>query len=223
MKKYDVLKEIIDLLYSPDNPEDESGEYTLSDFLGYLNARHSGGKMEMREISGGEGGEEVEGRRNSVIDISILLVFMYRYAKGYIKMALKNSGLQTAEEFSFLITLMTYRSLNKSELISKQVMEKTSGSEIIRRLVKAGFITESGDKEDRRSIRIAITDNGRNEIRSILPKMNMVSDIVKGNLNFEEVNTLGYLLKKLDYFHNDIFHNIRNTTLEEIRSIVPEN
>jgi hypothetical protein len=53
---------------------------------------------------------------------------MYRYAKGYIKKALQESIIQTPDEFSFLITLMTFESLTKTELINKQVIEKTSGN-----------------------------------------------------------------------------------------------
>ena len=48
--------------------------------------------------------------------------------------------------------------------------------------------------------------------------MEIVSEIVKGNLEPAEVNTLAYLLKKLDYFHNDIYMNSRKASLEEIIS-----
>ena len=141
---------------------------------------------------------------------------MSHYAKWYIKKVLRESYLQTPDEFSFLITLMTYDSLSKSELITKQVMEKTSGSEIIRRLIKRGLITESADANDRRSIRVSITDTGREEILKILPLMSKVSEIVVGNLSIQEINTLSYLLKKLDYFHNDIYLNKRGKTLSDI-------
>jgi DNA-binding MarR family transcriptional regulator len=143
---------------------------------------------------------------------------MYRYAKGYIKKALLESYLQTADEFSFLITLMTYDSLRKSELITKQVMEKTSGTEVIRRLIKNGMIVETADKNDKRSIRVSITKSGIEEILKILPIMSKVSKIVVGNLSNEEINTLSYLLKKLDYFHNDIYLNKRDKSLSDISS-----
>jgi DNA-binding MarR family transcriptional regulator len=217
MKKSDVLKQIIDLLYSPNNPEGEDGEYSMDDFLGYVNSRYQGGELSMRKISGGES-PELEARRKKADDISILIVLMYRYARGYIRKALKESLLHTADEFSFLITLMTFSSLTKSELINRQVMEKTSGTEVIRRLVKAGMISEFGDEEDRRTVRVSITEKGRREILRILPVMSMVSDIVRGNLNPGEVNTLAFLLRKLDYFHHDIFRNARNASLEEVRS-----
>ena len=113
---------------------------------------------------------------------------------------------------------MTYDSLSKGELITKQVMEKTSGSEIIRRLIKKGLIVESPDENDKRSIRVSVTKYGREEILKILPIMSKVTKIVAGNLNAEEINTLSYLLKKLDYFHNDIYLNKKDQSLSDIFS-----
>jgi DNA-binding MarR family transcriptional regulator len=141
---------------------------------------------------------------------------MNRYAKWYIKKVLRDSLLQTPDEFSFLISLMTYDSLNKSELITKQIMEKTSGTEVINRLVKRGMIFETADQNDKRSIRVSITKSGREEILRILPLMTKVTEIVVGDLSAEEINTLSYLLKKLDYFHNDIYINKRGQPLSDI-------
>jgi DNA-binding MarR family transcriptional regulator len=95
-------------------------------------------------------------------------------------------------------------------------MEKTSGSEIIRRLIKRGLIVESADENDKRSVRVSMTKSGREEILRILPLMSKVTKIVVGNLSTEEINTLSYLLKKLDYFHNDIYLHKKGQTLSDI-------
>ena len=80
------------------------------------------------------------------------------------------------------------------------------------------FRSESEDKNDRRSIRVSITESGREVILKTLPLMAKVSEIVVGNLSSEEINTLSYLLKKLDYFHNDIYNNKRGLPLNDIMS-----
>jgi DNA-binding MarR family transcriptional regulator len=97
-------------------------------------------------------------------------------------------------------------------------MEKTSGTEIIRRLIGRGLIVESADDNDRRSVRVSITKSGREEILRVLPLMGKVTKIIAGNLSNEEVNTLSYLLKKLDFFHNDIYINKRGHSLSDIMS-----
>jgi DNA-binding MarR family transcriptional regulator len=56
---------------------------------------------------------------------------------------------------------VTYESLSKSELIQKQVMEKTSGTEIINRMIKMGLIESFNDETDKRSVRVKMTPAGR--------------------------------------------------------------
>jgi DNA-binding MarR family transcriptional regulator len=216
MKKSEILTTLINHFFSFDAEKGNQEEYSFDEFIGYLNAKSGGQELEIREISGDNDAWLTDEYRDSARDISILIVLMNRYAKWYIKKVLKDSHLRTPDEFSFLITLMTYESLSKSELITKQVMEKTSGSEIIRRLIKRGLIVESADENDRRSVRISITKPGREEILRVLPPMGKVTKIVAGNLSAEEINTLSYLLKKLDYFHNDIYNNKRELPLNDI-------
>ena len=218
MKKSEILTTLITNFFSFDAEMGNQEEYSMDEFIGYLNSKSGSQELGMREISGENKGWFKNEYRNTASDISILIVLMNHYAKWYIKKVLIDSQLHTPDEFSFLITLMTYDSLSKSELITKQVMEKTSGSEVLRRLIKRGMIAEAADKDDKRSVRVFITKYGREEILKILPLMSKVTKIVVGNLNAEEINTLSYLLKKLDYFHNDIYINKRGYSLSDILS-----
>ncbi len=220
MKKSEILTTLINHFFAFDDEKGNQEEYSIDEFVGYLNAKSVRQELAIRNISGENKEWFKDEYRNTTSDISILIVLMYRYAKGYIKKALLESYLQTPDEFSFLITLMTYDSLRKSELITKQVMEKTSGTEVIRRLIKNGMIVETADQNDKRSIRVSITKSGREEILKILPIMSKVSKIVVGNLSNEEINTLSYLLKKLDYFHNGIYLNKRDQSLSDIFSVI---
>ncbi len=214
MLKKEVLLELVDKFYDFANAQPDEADYSMTDFLGYLNARNKVLPISMRKFEGREESWLKENHRKVNNDISILMVFMYRYAKGYIKKALKDSVLQTPEEFTFLITLMTYSSITKTQLINSQIMEKTSGTEIIKRLIKLGLIDEKEDHDDRRSKQVYITESGRNEIISLLPVIDTVADIVIANLSLEERNSLAYLLNKMDHYHNDIFLNKKNQDLQ---------
>ena len=220
MTKSEILTTLINQFFLFDAERSNHGEYSIDEFIGYLNAKSGNQELVMREISGENKGWFKDEYRNTASDISILIVLMNRYAKLYIKKALIDCNLNTPDEFSFLITLMTYDNLTKSELITKQVMEKTSGSEVLRRLIKRGMIAEVADKNDKRSIRVSITKYGIEEILKILPLMSRVTKIVLGNLNAEEINTLSYLLKKLDYFHNDIYLNKKDQSLSDISAVI---
>jgi DNA-binding MarR family transcriptional regulator len=218
MKKNEILTTLINHFFSFDAERGNEEEYSIDEFIGYLNAKSERQELEMRKISGEDNEFLKFVHPGAIRDISILIVLMSHYAKWYIKKVLRDSLLQTPDEFSFLITLMSYDSLSKSELIAKQIMEKTSGTEIINRLVKRGMINETADRNDKRSIQVSITKSGREEIIRILPLMRKVTEIIVGDLSSEEIKTLSYLLKKLDYFHNDIYLNKRGNPLSDILS-----
>ena len=211
-----IITELIEEVYNFDAEFQGERDFSLVDFVGYLNSKVGTMNASKRKIGGDVKNQVMENYNNQTTDITILLVLMYRYAKGYVKKALYGKIIQTADEFSFLITLMTFESLTKTELINKQIIEKTSGIEIIKRLVNQNLISEFPDPDDKRSVRVKITPKGKQEIVTMLPEMGIVSQIVKGNLSEDESNTLSYLLKKLDFYHNDIFFNKRNLSLEEL-------
>ncbi len=219
MNSKNILIEMIEYLAAYEKECEQNGEkLNTNNFVGYINTKFEQHSVKRDELSGSIKDWELENLidNNSVTDVSILVVMLFRYAKGYIRKALKESEIKTIDEFTFLITLLTYESMSKMELINKQILEKTSGNEIINRLIKSGFIEQQKDTVDKRSVRIKITPFGRNEIIKILPQMQMVSNIVVGNLKEEEKNTLAYILRKLDHYHNDIFQNKKDCDLNEL-------
>jgi DNA-binding MarR family transcriptional regulator len=216
MKSKKLLIELIGLLDEFEQDRQNESDVGLDEFIGFLNARSASGDIEIRDITGGEEQQMIMDNATAEIEISRLISLMYRYAKGYIKKALKGSAIQTADEFTFIIILMTHSSLSKTELINKNIMEKTSGIEVIKRLIKKGLIEQFSDDNDKRSQKVAVTLSGRSEIFTVLPNMNIVSKIVAGNLSITERQTLAYLLKKLDYYHNELYITKRDQELNDL-------
>ncbi|WP_448517843.1 MarR family winged helix-turn-helix transcriptional regulator [Rhodoflexus sp.] len=187
------------------NPQD------LAAFGAWLQARHSGTQPPLQQPSGPQAAREtIESRIGSYI------IFLYRYAKSYTKKALEGSPLQTIDEFSFLISLMFGGSKTKTELIQHTVQEKTSGMEVIKRLLRQGFIRQEEDSTDRRSKRLYITPSGQQVLFELFEKMNQVSQIVAGNLSTAERELLAQLLHKLHLFHKPIFLERKEASLTEI-------
>jgi len=216
MTRNEIIIKVLNHFFEFENQNGTRADFSLSEFVGYLNKNTGRGSLEMRNISGELRDSVPEYTNKTLSDISILIVLLNRYARGYLRQAMQGSLLHNPDEFAFLITLMTFRSLRKSELIKRQVMEKTTGTEIIRRLIDKGMIKERADRNDGRGKLISITNHGRDEIIRILPLMSDVSEIIAGNLNNEEVNTLSYLLKKLDHFHNNLYLNNKEMSLNDI-------
>lgn len=217
MSKKEILKDLVEHFFDFDSEFQGDNEYTMADFVGYLNTRHDTQPSSKRNIAGEEE-KWIKEDDDANTDISTLLVFMYRYAVVYFKKALKESNINTIDEFSFLIVLMTYPSLSKTELVQKLIMEKTSGVEVIKRLLKNELIEEFDNPNDKRSVLVAITAKGKEELASLFPKMGLVGSVIVGNLTPAEISSLSFLLRKLDYHHNDIFLHHRNLSLEELNN-----
>jgi DNA-binding MarR family transcriptional regulator len=102
------------------------------------------------------------------------------------------------------------------ELIDAHMQEKTSGIEIIKRLLKNGLAEQFNDETDKRSKRLVVTPKGQQVLLSIFPRMANVASLTGGNLTNEEKMQLIYLLNKLHIFHHAIHLENRNLYPEEI-------
>lgn len=190
--------------------EENEREATLPDFAGFLMNQLQSPSKGFAETEPRFGEKEKVAQELAYrIDnnISRLVIFMNRYAKYYIKKALDGTPLQTPEDFTCLAILMTHDDLSKTELIDYNIQEKSSGSVVIGRLIKAGLMRQFADQKDKRGKRIAITDQGRALLYQIFEHTTNVGKIVTGTLNLEEKLTLQHLLQKLEDFHHPIHEN----------------
>ncbi len=165
-----------------------------------------------------EKGDYKNFRKYRDVEFSAGLTTLFRFAKLYIKKAFVGTSFKTIDEYGFLASLFKEKSLLKSELIQMHLLEISSGSEIIKRLVKSGLIYEYADDKDKRARRIALTKKGEEEIRKSFTEMHMVSEIVIGNISEEELNQVLAIFRKLIYFHKQIHEEDRHFSLEEIHA-----
>lgn len=137
--------------------------------------------------------------------ISKLIVYMYRYAKLYIKKALEGSPLQSMDEFGYMVSLLQYEPLNKTELIQQNRHEKPTGMEIIKRLVRLGYMEETVHKEDKRSKALRVSEKGRELLAGLYGNMDKISRLILGDLSPLEQYQLVVTLQRLDDYHHPIF------------------
>ncbi len=215
--RYQVIKEFLDAFAQFEAAAGSEEDITYHNFLQFA-AEQAGNTsvLQYRDVAGDKEPEITRHGNKQEESIAILVAYLYRYAKLYAKKAMQDSPLQSLDDFSYLIVLLTHDSLSKTELINRNAQEKTTGMEIIKRLVRIGVMIQFDDEQDKRSQRIAITDAGRGVIYSILGNMGQVSRLMSANLSENEKQVLLHLLKKLDRFHFDIFTHNRNKSLGDI-------
>ena len=147
--------------------------------------------------------------------------FVYRYMRYFVRKAIKDTPLQTIDEYSYLITLMAKGEMTKTELNNYNVVEKTSGSEIIRRLLKGGLISQTRNLQDRRSLLLSITPKGREVVKELLPRMQQSSDLLLRDLSWDQKIFLHSLHEQLYESNHTLFLTERDTDLAKLVEKVP--
>lgn len=167
-------------------------ELDLNSFIIWLNA-----KLFEDEHS------KQEGHHSADLDMELtfLLALQNRYYKTYAKEALNDSDLSSPEGFSFLYHLNFADSYRKMELIKLHHLEPPSGIEVLKRLLKRGFIEECDDPDDGRAKRISITESGKQKINEILPKMEQVFARMSADMSTSEKMHVLSFLKQMNDFH----------------------
>lgn len=224
MKSYQLIHQLINLV-SELEEENQGQEVSIQNFTGFLlnKVGDPNGNNQKSEVRFGD-------NDSAALDIAYqldnnigrLFVFMSRYAKSYIKKALEGTPLQTAEDFTALAILLTHTHLSKSELISYNLQEKTSGTEVIRRLVASGLVRQWDDVKDKRSKHIAITDAGKALLFQVFVHTNYVGKIITGKLTVAEKFTLQYLLQKLEAFHLEQYEKKTILSKDDLKKLSEE-
>ncbi|MGF7082127.1 MarR family winged helix-turn-helix transcriptional regulator [Mucilaginibacter sp. UYCu711] len=225
MKSYQLIHQLINLVEELEE-ENQGHEVSIQDFTGFLlnkvgDTRGNGHDSEVRFGDSDNAALDIAYQLDN--NIGRLFVFMSRYAKSYIKKALEGTPLQTGEDFTALAILLTHKHLSKSELISHNLQEKTSGTEVIRRLIVAGLVRQWDDVKDKRSKHIAITDEGKELLFQVFEHTNYVGKIITGKLTIAEKFTLQYLLQKLENFHLEHYENKTISNKEDLKKLAEEN
>ncbi|WP_028524352.1 MarR family winged helix-turn-helix transcriptional regulator [Runella limosa] len=209
---YALLQELIGHLANYEAQRSPLQRKDMEGFVAYLNqqvfAKSSDPELKF------ENGETVE------VLLSQLVAFLYRYAKGYIKKALDSAHLITIDDFSYLAGIWQTGGCTKTEIIDMNIHEKTTGMEVIKRLLNNGLIEQTDDPKDRRSKRLLITGKGMGVLFGTFEEMRKASLIIAGTLNEAEKMQLLHLLQKLHFFHKPLFLNERDTGLDGLLTIV---
>jgi MarR family transcriptional regulator, lower aerobic nicotinate degradation pathway regulator len=212
MNRYDLIKYFIDKVEAYEQAQTDVNNLSVEGFNDWMFEQFLDKKVEAKPRL-----ENEHHSANKVnIDLSGLVGTLYRYVKTYSKKAFEHSVIQNIDEFTYLAFLISYGKMTKSELISRNVHEKTTGMEIIRRLISHSFVVQSDDANDKRSQNVEITQAGQVEIFKLFQEMSKVSTIVGGNLTEQEKMILSYLLNKLDGFHRHIYDHEKHDNLDSL-------
>lgn len=187
----EIIKEIVQWLEEYQK-EGHEKELSLESFILWMNSRLFS-----------ENNAETSQHHPGMLDmeLSFLLVMQSRHYKTYAKKVLGESELTSPDGFSFLYHLNLVDSYRKMELIKMHHLEPPSGIEVLKRLIKKGFVGEFDDADDKRAKRIYITEKGKTELQRIMPKMSEVFRLMTAGMSLNEKLHVLAFLRQMNDFH----------------------
>lgn len=208
---FDLLTNIIEAYKTYQLSAGTNKKSSVSDFAAWVNEQtYQKEKAENTPLTENIGNYALE------VEISTLVICLNRYSRLLIKKGLIKFPQLVSEDFTYLYTLMDVESMTKIQLIEKNVHEKPTGLEVIKRLLKHGLVDERNDEIDKRSKRVFLTDKGKALFFATIEQMNKVALIVSGNLTHNEKKQLHTLLKKLEDFHNPIYLSHKEISIDQL-------
>lgn len=158
----------------------------------------------------------MKGYDNTSASISFHLARLGKYAKYYVKDALKHTPLLGMDDFGFLASVVENGELSKSALIAYNVAEVPTGMDIIKRLVKNELLEEVVNKADRREKLVHATELGKQTFFRATQGIAKVGSVLCGQLNEVEKKELLTLLERLDHFHEKIYRENKQYDIDAI-------
>lgn len=146
--------------------------------------------------------------------IAMYLGFMAKYAQFYSRRVFRHSVIYSEDDWGVLITLYPFKQMKKTAVMRACILEKSSGNEVLKRMLKQGLLREKANPEDGRSKLVELTDAGRTAFDAVQTGILNLSNTVVADLTEEEKQTLLQILAKLHRFHKPMFEEADEKEVE---------
>jgi DNA-binding MarR family transcriptional regulator len=146
----------------------------------------------------------------------ILLRRIGKFHMAYSNKALEGTGLGQMEEFGILVTVFNQGNPIKSEAIYNNIMELSSGTNMLVRMKKQGLVTEYADNEDKRVKRLKVTPKGLETLQKAKELVLKVAHMMVHDLTDDDKQLCIHLLDPVDKRFSGMFQKQKNKPFEDI-------
>lgn len=146
----------------------------------------------------------------------ILLRRIGKFHIAYSNKALEGTGLGQMEEFGILVTIFNQGNPIKSEAIYNNIMELSSGTNMLVRMKKQGLVAEYADKEDKRVKRLKVTPKGLVTLQKAKDLVLKVAHMMVHDLSDDDKQLCIQLLDPIDKRFSGMYQKQKNKPFEEV-------
>ena len=135
--------------------------------------------------------------------------------KVYEEIAVEQAGMNQLEEF-MLLSNINFGNPRKTELVYAAILELSTGTNILNKLLTEGYIVESNDDEDKRSKRISLTEKGEKVMVACRQNLVRLGILLLNDMTEDEKQLCIQLLKGLEIKLSGQWQRHKGMSYEEI-------
>ena len=134
----------------------------------------------------------------------------------YASAAFDGTPLGQLEEFGLLATIQQRGNPKKSELIYSNLLELSSGTDMVNRLKNKGLIKEFDDKDDKRSKRLSLTPLGEKTMAVCIHRVLKLAKLMLYEMTEDDKQLCIQLLKHIEIKFSALVQKHKGETFEDI-------
>jgi len=138
----------------------------------------------------------------------------------YGRIALEGTGISQFEEFALLNTILQMKEPRKSDVIYATIYEMSTGTDLLNRLRKNGFITELPDPADGRSKRVKITARGEKVLQASFKRLTQLVNMLFGEMGQDNIMLCIQLMKNVEIKFSERWPEDKGKSFDEIYTSV---
>lgn len=139
-------------------------------------------------------------------EASFLIWKLYKFLRFYTKGLFREVGFSNHDEFAILAHIDYKKECTKKVAIEENMIDLTTGTDILKRLVRKGLVAEKVNSNDRREKMLRLTDKGRKTLQETYMGFAQTPDLLAG-MNKSERELLVSALQDLDNFHSQNYNS----------------
>ena len=142
---------------------------------------------------------DVENRGNAT-RVAILITRLQKYLGLYIKPVISRLGFSREHEYNFLYQVSRMDKPTKNSLSKENMVEFSTGRDVIRRLIDRKLLMEKSDPDDKRAMLLTLTSLGKKTLEKSYKQISESFTDFLGDLNSKEQTQLITLLDKMSSY-----------------------
>lgn len=134
----------------------------------------------------------------------------------YAAIAMQDTGINTLDEFSLLNVIQNLGEPRKTEVIYMALFELSTGTDMLNRLKKVGYISEHDDPDDKRSKRLKITPAGSKALTRCRKQIEQLAEMEFHDLSVDEKKICIQLLSRIDEKFSKMWISHKGRSFDDI-------